>query len=119
MQKMLVRCYRAKALGADDESQEVVFALPDFGDAPRLYSCVACGALFGALPEKEHHSAASGSSHLAGLSCPECAASLSVGLQPYPQTFRTADGTLSHFEPARDYPPDSESITKEVWDIYS
>jgi hypothetical protein len=46
MKKTLVRCYRALALGAADELEEVIFKLPDHGYDVRLLSCITCGARF-------------------------------------------------------------------------
>ena len=119
MQKKLIRCYPAKALGAQDRLEDVVFTMSDFGYDIRLYSCSSCGALFTASGEDEHYSGVSLASRTEHTNCPECGASLSKTLQPYPQTFRASDGSLSHFEPDRVYPPDSDSITKEVWNLYS
>ena len=53
MQKKLVRCYRAQAVGPVGLLEDVLFALPDFGYDYRLYSCLSCGALFTASGEDE------------------------------------------------------------------
>ena len=119
MQKKLIRCYPAQALGAQDKLEDVVFTLPDFGYDIRLYSCLSCGALFTASGEDEHFSGVSVAARAQILSCPDCGSSLATSLQPYPQTFRVSDGSISHFNPGRSYPPDSDSTIKEVWHLYS
>jgi hypothetical protein len=119
MQKKLVRCYRGRALGAQDRLEDVWFTMPDFGECDRLYSCTSCGALFVADSEVEHYSGVSLQKRIEQLICPECSAPLSTTLHPYPQIFLVSDGSLSHFEAGRVYPPDSESIVKEVWNLYS
>ena len=119
MQKKLIRCYPAKALGAQDRLEDVFFTLPDFGYDIRLYSCSSCGALFTASGDDEHYSGVPLPSLTQHMSCPECGSALSDTLLPYPQSFRASDGSLSHFEPDRVYPLDSTSITKEVWNLYS
>jgi len=118
MNKKLVRCYRGEALGAQDRLEDVWFTMPDFGDCDRLFSCTSCGTLFVASPEAEHYSGVALQKRIEQFVCPECSAPLPATLQPYPQTFRMSDGSLSHFDAGRVYPPDSESVVKEVWDIY-
>jgi len=119
MHKKLIRCYQTKALGAQDRLEEIVFTLPDFGYYYRLYSCVHCGTLFTASVEDEQRSGLSLPSKTEHTQCPECGSSLSETLKPYPQSFRVSDGSIAHFEPDKKYPSDSDSILKEVWDIYS
>jgi hypothetical protein len=78
MQKTLIRCYRGVALGAEDRPEEVAFMFPDFGDAPRLYSCVVCGTLFVAHVEDERHTGVSLSSRIAKIGCPQCESPLAL-----------------------------------------
>ena len=78
-----------------------------------------CGAIFAADAEAEHYSGVSVVARIEHTMCPECGSALAQTLKPYPDSFRVSDGSVAHFEPDRHYPPDSESITKEVWDIYS
>ena len=51
------------------------------------------------------------------LICPTCGRPLRTTLHPYPQTFRTDDGQIGHFDPGSHYPPDSQSFIKEFWEI--
>ena len=118
MKKKLVRCYRGKALGAKDHFEDVWFTMPDFGDCDRLYSCTNCGTLFVGNTDKEHYSGVPVQKRIEKLNCPDCSAMLPTTMQPYPQTFRMSDGSLSHFDAGREYPPDSDSVVKEIWDLY-
>lgn len=116
MKKTTVRGFRGKALGANDQLKEVFYALPDFGDRPQLFSCMACGALFGAPGKDQDYSKTPLEIRIKGIACPECKASpLSERLKEYPKTFRASDGTQRHFEPSREYP--AEEVKREVWDL--
>ena len=119
MRKKQIRCFRGKALGAADLFEDVFFTFSDFGYDIRLYSCLNCGALCTASGEDEHYSGVCLANQMEHLSCPDCAAPLAKNLQPYPQSFLASDGTISHFDPGRKYPPDSESLVKDVWNLYS
>ena len=119
MQKKLVRCYRSRVLGVLDRFEEIVFTLPDFGYYNRLYSCLQCGAIFTASEEHENYFGTSVADQTKYSDCPECGVALSTSLQPYPQAFRVSDGSTGHFTPRTEYPDDSESIIKEVWNLYS
>ena len=114
-----MRCYRALALGAADEPEEVIFKLPDHGYDLRLHSCITCGARFVADSEYEHHVGVALTERIARSVCPSCGAALRETLRPYPQTFRTADGSLSHFELPRKYPSDDDSAVFELWNLDS
>jgi len=118
MKKKLVRCIRAMALGTGDVLEEVFYTVADFGDAVRLYSCVTCGTLFAASVDDEHHCGVSLKARIDKMKCPKCTSPLASTLRPYPQDFRASDGSLSHFEPDRRIPADSEGIEKEAWNLY-
>jgi len=118
MNKTLVRCYQGKALGAQDRLEDVWFTMSDFGYDRRLFSCTNCGALFVADAEAEHYSGVVLQMRIAQFVCPECGEPLTKTLQPYPQTFRMSDGSISHFEVGPVYPSVSDSVIKEFWDLY-
>jgi len=98
--------------------QEVYFSLPDFYSR-FLYSCLHCGAIFTVEEEDEWAYKTSVADLIKKEKCPQCQAPLAETLKPYPQSFLGKDGEVGHFEPGKTYPPDSESLVKEVWHLYS
>lgn len=100
--------------------QRVAFAVPDFGDAPKLFMCIYCGALFAVDPDEAYYTKRDFDTHKQELLCPECNSSLASAL-PYPDNFRCkATNTLEHYErPTRSIPPYEESFVMEFWNPLS
>jgi DNA-directed RNA polymerase subunit RPC12/RpoP len=118
MRTKQIGCYRAIVTWGG-HSENIVFTLPDSGYEIVLYSCLGCGARFAAEPEFVHHFGVSLEARTSRATCPECSASLADTLQCYPQKFLATDGTIGNFELPREYPPDDEHTTAEVWDLDS
>lgn len=120
MKKISVRCWKAAAQCADGSQQTVLFTVADFGDAPNLFMCAKCAAMFAVNPEEEFYTKRQFSEMKQKLSCPECNASLADVL-PYPENFRCeSTGQLDHYErPTRTIPPDNESVVVEFWNPLS
>lgn len=118
MRTKKVGCYRATVTWGG-HSEDIVYTLPDSGYEIVLYSCLGCGARFAAEPEAVHHFGVSLEERTSGATCPKCGAALADVLQPYPQNFLATDGTIGSFELPREYPPDEERTTAEVWDLDS
>ena len=112
--------FRSSVLCADGTRQTVLFTVPDFGDAPHLFICAKCGALFAVNPEDEFYAKRQFSKEKQKLSCPECNASLADAL-PYPENYRCdSTGELDRYERmTRTIPPDEESIVVEFWNPLS
>ena len=119
MNKCLIRCYRGYAIVGSRHNEEVLYTLPSGYSNKDLYSCVSCGELFSIDQEAVHHTKHTIKSVIRNLKCPSCSSKLSESLKPYPATFLASDGSIGHYQPERRIPPDSESLIKEVWDLYS
>jgi len=117
MKRKLIRCFKADVM-TKAGVQEVYFSLPDFYSR-FLYSCLHCGAIFTVEEEDEWAYKTSVADLIKKEKCPQCQAPLAETLKPYPQSFLGKDGEVGHFEPGKTYPPDSESLVKEVWHLYS
>lgn len=120
MKKINVRCWKEIAGCVGEHQQPVYFTVPDFGDAPRLYVCPKCGALFAIDPETEHYSKRDFEKERKNMKCPECQNGLG-DLLPYPENYRNEiTGEIEHFERAsRIIPPDDQSIILELWNPLS
>lgn len=101
-------------------NKQVPFTVPDFGDAPQLFTCAKCGALFAVDPEQEFYMKRSFVGEKQKLQCPECRATLGEAL-PYPANFVCkSTGQLDHYEQTtRDIPADEESTVAEFWNPLS
>ena len=91
--------------------------MPDTFFEVDLFTCMSCGAVIAVDRERERYSGMPWEQKRAIDSCPQCADSLKASVK-YPETFRCPDGTEGHFVPPKEYPPDSELVTFEVWDVY-
>jgi hypothetical protein len=120
MKKIKVRCWKDVAGCIGENQQTVFFTVPDFGDAPRLFVCSKCGALFAIDPNEKHFSKQDFQQLKNGLKCPECQNGLN-DLLPYPENYRNGlTGEIEHFErTARTIPPDDQSIILELWNPLS
>ena len=116
MKKIKVRCWKDIAGCAGEPQQPVYFTVPDFGDAPRLYVCQKCGALFAVDPKNEHYSRRNFDVEKSGITCPECQNSLADAL-PYPENYRSeVTGEIEHYtRTSRVIPPDDQSFILEFW----
>jgi hypothetical protein len=117
MKPRLVRCYQAFASIPGRANSEVYYTVPDFGYGNKLFICIECGKLF-LIDFENPNFAGKTARQIAGeTTCPDCKKLLRETLHAYPETFRTADGVVGHFEPDKIIPPDSESIVKEFLEI--
>jgi hypothetical protein len=117
MKKRTIRGW-TRQIPCAQQMTRVYFVLPDTFFDVALFTCLSCGALFGIDRDAEHYIGPAFDQLRARLDCPDCGSSLDK-LADYPQTFRCPDGSQGHFAPSRDYPPDSELVSFEVWDPYA
>lgn len=120
MKKIRVRCWKAVAKCSDGTQQTVLFTVPDFGDAARLFTCAECGTLFAVNPDEEFYTKRSFAGEKQKLQCPECNASLGEAL-PYPASFRCkSTGQLDRYEQTtRTIPSEEQSVVVEMWNPLS
>lgn len=117
MKTRLVRCYRGFASLLGKLNIEVFYTVPDFGYLNKLFSCIECGEFF-VIDFDNPSFAGKKAEQIAGnTSCPKCGRMLKDTIRAYPESFRTNDGQIGHFEPERIIPPDSESLVKEFLEI--
>lgn len=116
MKKRTIRGW-SRDVPSDEGSVRVYFVLPDTFFDVTLFTCTKCGALFGFDRDAEHYKGPPFSQLQERLTCPQCGASLRE-LAEYPETFLNPDGSPGHFVLPRDYPPDSELVSFDVWDPY-
>lgn len=117
MKRRLVRCYRGFAAVAGKANIEVFYTAPDFGYFSKLFTCIECGELFVIDFENPAFAGKTAEQIAVSVVCPKCGKPLSETIRAYPETFRTDDGRIGHYEPDRIIPPDSESLVKEFWEI--
>ncbi len=79
-------------------------------------TCINCGELF--VIDKEGTITDNLLKQIAnGKICPKCGWRLEQTLKVYPQSFRTACGSIGSFRPPTHIPPDWESKIVEVWEL--
>lgn len=117
MKTRLVRCYKGFASLAGKFNIEVFYTIPEMGYWNKLFVCVKCGALFVLDSENPRSRGRTIEDIVSGVLCPKCNSHLRETIRDYPQNFLTDDGSVGHFEPERIIPPDSQSITKEFFEI--
>jgi rubredoxin len=119
MKKVKIRCWKAVARCSDDTLVTVYFTVSDFGDAPKLFVCSNCGAIFAVDPDKESYSKRKFSDEKEKLKCPECGDSL-ANVLPSPENFRCPSGEMGRYQRRdRTIPPDDEAVVVEFWDPLS
>ncbi len=97
---------------------EVVFDLPDYGDAAALYQCARCWTLIVVDPGAEFYVGPPWDQKRTEAPCPSCAGSL-VDARLYPDHFVCPlCGEVGSFEVPGRYPPDEERTTITGWDPY-
>jgi hypothetical protein len=117
MRRQQIRCYRGYAQAFGRWNIEVLYTMPDLGYHMKLFMCIECGEILfmdmcnPALARKTVQEI------VGDEVCPRCGRLLRGTLQEYPENFLTEDGRIGHFDPGRRYPPDSESLFKEIWQL--
>lgn len=120
MKRTSVRCWSDVTSCPCAERVEVVYTVPDFGDAIRLFTCLSCGAVLAVDPDREHYSRQPFKILRQTLNCPECGKSLADAV-PYPDTF-VCPACAEHGHYARSdkrIPAEGDSIVREFWDPYT
>ena len=120
MKKVKTRCWKTVAECSDGTRQTLLFTVPDFGDATKLYICSNCGVLLAVNPEEEFYTKRYFMAEKQSLHCPECRSSLTSVLA-YPENY-LCDSTRQiekHELGSSIIPPDKESVVVEVWNPLS
>ena len=115
MKKRLIRVWFRNLTCDDSQTVRVYFVWPDMFFDVELFICPSSGTIVGVDRERERYVGPKFDEVRDRLRCPECGETLSAARE-YPQTFRWPDGSLGHFLPPREYPPDSERVDLEIWD---
>lgn len=118
MNRTSVKCFKGYAQVGMRFNIEVLYTVPDFYHT-KLFACLECGEVFCADQEDVAYSPRPFEDVVSQSRCPKCSTPLAKALTSYPQSFRTEDGMIGHFEPSRQIPDDKESLKGEFWDLYS
>jgi hypothetical protein len=111
-----VRCYRGFASVAGRYNIEVFYTLPEMY-LIKLFTCIACGEIL-VIDFENPELAGKAAEQIAGNAmCPKCRKPLRETIRAYPESFRTDDGQVGHFDPGRKIPPDSESLVKTFLEV--
>ena len=115
MKRKKVRCWEADVRCPEGEVQVVWFTVPDFGDAPRLYTCHNCGAIFAVDADEEFYKKRNFEQEKTSILCPECNETLASAL-PYPQNFRCQKtGQFRSYVVPKEIPHDYDAYVREFW----
>jgi hypothetical protein len=117
MNRRSIRAWKSD-IPYEQTEQRVYFVLPDTFFDVSLHTCTACGALFGLDEEAARYGLLSREKALNVVTCPQCGVS-PCPLAAYPETFVGHDGACGHFSLPRDYPPDADLVSVDVWDLSS
>jgi len=82
-----------------------------------LFICIKCGEVFVIDSENPNFSGKTTEQVVGNIKRPKCEKMLRQTIKPNPESFRTDDGHVRHFESERLIPPDSESFVKESLEI--
>ena len=98
---------------------EVVYTLPDYGDAPELYQCSVSGDLFRIAPEAEEYIGPAWDQRRKTEHCPTCSESLEFACS-YPDNFCCPEcRAIGRYEPdTTTYPDENRSVMVGCWDPY-
>jgi len=115
-----VRCWKAAGRCDNGHTVEVYFTVPDFGDSDKLFTCLACAAIYVVNPDAEYYSGVPFEQLRQTTSCEVCGRTL-MELAQYPETFLCIhDRELGHFfRNDRTIPPSDDALVKDFWDPYS
>jgi len=116
MKRGKIRCYRGYAHAFGRWNIEVFYTMPD-GHHMKLFTCIECGAILFMDMDNPALARQTVQETVGDEVCPECGRLLRNSLREYPENFLTEDGRIGHFDPGRHYPPDSESLFKEIWQL--
>ncbi len=117
VKRRTVRCARGFATVGGRANIEVWYAVVDFGYGITLFTCHDCGELFVLDFENPAFWGRSAEQIVRDLPCPRCGSPLSATIRAYPQTFRTEDGQVGHFDPPLRRPPDPETVFLDLLEI--
>jgi hypothetical protein len=114
-----VRSWTDEAQCPNGHAVDVVFTLPDYGDAPALYQCRTSGDLFCVSLDAEHYIGPPWDTRRRSEECPTCRESLEYAIS-YPDNFRCpVCGELGRYEvDITRYPDESRSTVSNCWDPY-
>jgi len=116
MKMRQVRCYRGFASLGARWNIPVFYVLPEMYRI-ELFICTQCGEIYVVDFENPKHHGRSIEFISGSSCCQKCGQSLGEILRSYPETFRTDDGQIGHFEASRIIPPDSESLVKDFLEL--
>jgi hypothetical protein len=116
MKARLVRCYRGFASLPGRCNVEVYYTIPEMFVA-KLFTCIECGTVYVIDFENPALAGRDVQEVVRKTMCAKCGRPLGETIRPYPESFRTEDGQIGHFEPDHLIPPDSDSLVKEFVEI--
>jgi hypothetical protein len=114
MKQKLVRCYRGFGTVPGKWNVEVFYTMCSL----KLFTCIECGEIF-IIDFENPRFAGMKAEQIAGdAKCSKCERLLRETIRPYPESFRTDEGLVGHFDPMSEIPLDSESLVKEFIQIW-
>ena len=111
------RCYRGYASVPGRWNIEVFYTVPDFGYWANLVTCIECGEIFVIDFANPAFKGKTIQVIAGSADCPRCRKPLCENLRSYPESFRTDDGRLGHFDITAEPLPESESFVREFLEI--